>query len=153
MLGRLARWLRAMGYDTLYPGAMPGAAGDRRLLQISRAEGRLLVTRDRALARLASPRSGFIRAERLDDQIAEAVLAFRLAPAPERWLSRCLECNAPLVPRPRGELGDAVPEHVLSTQERFTGCPGCGRIYWPGTHADRMLERLARLLVRRPGEQ
>src|SRR5512144_787765 len=99
MLGRLARWLRAMGYDTLYPDPMPGAAGDRRLLQISRAEDRLLLTRDRMLARLASPRGGFIRAERLDDQLAEAVLAFHLAPERDRWLSRCLECNAPLVPR------------------------------------------------------
>jgi uncharacterized protein len=148
MLGRLARWLRAMGYDTLYPDAMPGAPGDRRLLEISRAEDRVLLTRDRMLARLASPRGGLIRAERLDDQIAEALLAFGLAPARERWLSRCLECNAPLVPRAREALIDRVPEHVLATHERFTECPACGRVYWAGTHADRMLERLARLVGR-----
>jgi uncharacterized protein with PIN domain len=79
------------------------------------------------------------------------VLAFDLAPEPDRWLSRCLECNAPLLPRRREELATgAVPDHVLATQERFTACPACGRIYWPGTHADRMLERLARLLARPP---
>jgi uncharacterized protein with PIN domain len=152
MLGRLARWLRAMGYDTLYPGAMPGAAGDRRLLHLSRVEERLLLTRDRMLARLASPLGGFIAAEQLDEQIMEAVRRFRLAPEPARWLSRCLECNAPLVPREREALAGVVPDHVLSTQERFTACPGCGRVYWPGTHAGRMLERLARLLARARSE-
>lgn len=144
MLGRLARWLRAMGYDTLYPGQ----AADRELLRLARTEDRLLVTRDRRLARLAHPLGCLIHAERVDEQIVEAVVQLALAPAEAEWLSRCLECNARLEPKAKAGLAGLVPEHVLTTQSEFMGCPGCGRIYWSGSHADRMLARLARLLGR-----
>jgi len=142
MLGRLARWLRAMGYDTLYPGQ----AADRQLLQIARAEERILITRDRMLARLAHPQGCLITAEQVDEQIREAIAQLALAPAASEWLSRCLECNARLEPRDTATLSTLVPDHVLRTQREFMGCPGCGRIYWGGSHAERMLERLGRLL-------
>jgi len=144
MLGRLARWLRAMGYDTLYPGQ----AEDRRLLQLARAEERILVTRDRMLARLAEPRSCLIHAESVDDQLLEAVERLALSPDGSGWLSRCLECNARLEPGAREALRGLVPEHVFATHADFMRCPGCARIYWAGSHADRMLERLTRLLDR-----
>jgi uncharacterized protein with PIN domain len=144
MLGRLARWLRAMGYDTLYPGQ----AEDRRLLQLATAEGRILVTRDRMLARLAEPRSCLIHAERADDQVLEAVERLALCPVGDDWLSRCLECNARLEPGARQSLEGLVPEHVLATHTDFMRCPGCARIYWAGSHVDRMLERLTQLLGR-----
>jgi uncharacterized protein with PIN domain len=143
MLGRLARWLRAMGYDALYPGQ----AEDRRLLQLAHAEERILVTRDRALARLAEPRSCLIHAELADDQVREAVERLKLQPADGDWLSRCLECNAQLEPGHRESVQGLVPEHVFATQTDFMRCPGCARIYWAGSHADRMIERLTRLLA------
>ncbi|PYO52735.1 MAG: hypothetical protein DMD83_25245 [Candidatus Rokuibacteriota bacterium] len=132
MLGRLARWLRAMGYDTLYPGQ----AEDRRLLQLSRAEERILVT------------SCLIHAESVDDQVLEAVERLALSPDGGGWLSRCLECNARLEPGAREALRGLVPEHVFATHADFMRCPSCARIYWAGSHADRMLERLTRLLDR-----
>jgi len=144
MLGRLARWLRAMGYDTLYPGQ----ADDRHLLQLALAEERILVTRDRMLARLAEPRSCLIHTERVDDQVLEAVGRLALCPLDGDWLSRCLECNARLEPEPRESLHGLVPEHVFATHTDFMRCPGCARIYWSGSHVDRMLERLTRLLAR-----
>ncbi len=144
MLGRLARWLRAMGYDTLYPGQ----AEDRHLLQLSRAEDRILVTRDRMLARLAAPRSCLIHAEIVDDQVLEAVERLALSPDDGEWLSRCLECNAQLEPGQRDALRGLVPEHVFATHSDFMRCPGCARVYWAGSHADRMVERLSRLLGR-----
>ena len=144
MLGRLARWLRAMGYDTLYPGQ----ADDRRLLQLARAEDRVLVTRDRMLARVAEPRSCLIHVERVDDQVLEAVERLALAPHDGDWLSRCLECNARLEPGRRESLQDLVPEHVFATHTDFMRCPGCGKIYWAGSHVDRIRERLTRLLAR-----
>jgi uncharacterized protein with PIN domain len=142
MLGRLARWLRAMGYDTLYPGE----TGDRRLLDLALGEGRILVTRDRMLARLAEPRHCLITAERLDAQLREAVALLGLRPREADWLTRCLECNAILEPRPRDTLRGLVPAHVYATHAEFMACPRCGRLYWPGTHARRMLDRLSRLL-------
>ena len=144
MLGRLARWLRAMGYDTLYPRQ----AEDRHLLQLACAEERILVTRDRMLARLAEPRSCLIHADLVDDQVLEAVARLALSPAGGDWLSRCLECNARLEPGPRESLRGLVPEHVLATHTVFRRCPGCARVYWAGSHADRMIERITRLLAR-----
>jgi len=142
MLGRLARWLRAMGYDTVYLGS----AEDRRLLQLAHAEDRILLTRDGKLARLAGTRGCLIRADQLDHQLVEAVEKLALAPKDSGWLSRCLECNATLEPRPKETLNGLVPDYIFATQSEFMGCPGCRKIYWPGSHADRMLARLSRLL-------
>ena len=144
MLGRLARWLRAMGYDTLYLGQ----AEDRRLRELARAEQRVLVTRDRVLARLAEPDSCLIRSERVDDQVIEAVQRLALSPDNGDWLSRCLECNGLLEPGSRESVQALVPEHIFATHTDFLRCPGCGRIYWAGSHADRMVERLSQLLGR-----
>lgn len=142
MLGRLARWLRAMGYDTLYLGPTE----DRRLLQLAHAQDRILLTRDGRLARLAGTRGYLIRADQVDRQIVEIVKGLALAPPDAGWLSRCLECNATLEPLPKQTLSGLVPEYIFATQTDFMGCPGCGKIYWPGSHADRMLARMARLL-------
>lgn len=146
MLGRLARWLRAMGYDTLYPGA----ADDRRLLQLAHAEDRILLTRDAKLARLAGARGCLIRADQVGQQLVEAREKLALSPGDAGWLSRCLQCNAVLEPRAKDELRGVVPEYVFAAQAEFMGCSGCGKIYWSGSHADRILERLARLFRPEP---
>src|SRR5262249_21242023 len=142
MLGRLARWLRAMGYDTLYPGQVE----DRRLLKLARDEERILLTRDRVLARLAEPHSCLIRGERVDDQVIEVVQRLALSPDHGDWLSRCLECNVPLEPGSRESVQELVPEHVFATHTDFTRCPSCGRVYWAGSHADHIVERLSQRL-------
>src|SRR5262245_23478757 len=90
MLGRLARWLRALGYDTLYFRDAP----DRRLLALALTDQRRLLTRDAALARRARDAGLLVRAEALDAQIQEVTAAAGLGAC--RVLSRCLECNAPL---------------------------------------------------------
>ncbi len=86
MLGRLARWLRAMGYDTLYPGQ----AEDRRLLQIARAEERILLTRDHVLALAGRAAQLSDRGEQVDDQVLEALQRLALSPDKGDWLSRCV---------------------------------------------------------------
>jgi len=141
MLGTLARWLRALGYDTLYLGQ----AHDRVLRQVAVQEDRVLITRDRRLALLARPHACLITAEALDEQLAEVVAALGLAVDEERWLSRCLDCNTPLIPRRQDEIRGQVPERVLATHPVLSGCPGCGKVYWPGSLADRELGRLRRL--------
>ena len=148
MLGTLARWLRALGYDTLYFGQ----AQDRALRQVAIQEDRVLVTRDRRLALLARPRACLITAEEPDEQLAELLADLGLTADEERWLSRCLDCNTLLTPRNKDEIRGRVPEHVLATHLAFSDCPGCGKVYWPGSHADRMLERLRRLRGRRGPE-
>jgi uncharacterized protein len=141
MLGTVARWLRALGYDTLYPRQTEDSA----LRQVAIQEDRVLVTRDRRLALLARPRACLITAEGLDEQLAELLAALDLAADEERWLSRCLDCNTPLTPRDRDDVRGRVPDHVLATHPVFSEGPGCGKVYWPGRHSDRMLELLRRL--------
>lgn len=142
MLGKLARWLRAMGYDTLYFRLVD----DRHLLQIATGEARTLLTRDTRLARLAGPGGLLIHAKEVEPQVAEVIERLALSPRGEDLLSRCLECNTRLVDRPKESVRGLVPAYVFATQDRFVGCPGCGRVYWQGSHADRMLTRLGRLL-------
>ena len=136
MLGRLARWLRALGYDTLYFRDAP----DRRLLAVALSEGRRLLTRDAALSRRAREAGLLVRAEALDAQIQEVTLACGLAG--RRALSRCLECNGLLAAAAPEAVRDRVPPHTFATQRRFWTCLGCGRVFWAGTHVAGIQRRL-----------
>ena len=148
MLGRLARWLRALGNDTLYFRDAP----DRRLLTIALAERRRLLTRDVALSRVARDAGFLIRAEGLDLQIREVTEACGLGA--RRALSRCLECNSVLAAAPPEAVRNRVPPYTFATRPQFWLCPGCGRVYWAGTHVDGIRRRLERCLGARecPGE-
>jgi uncharacterized protein with PIN domain len=136
MLGRLARWLRALGFDTLYFRDAP----DARLLGLALREDRRLLTRDAALARRARAIGFLVRAERLDDQLREVATGCALTGG--RPLRRCLECNAVLAPVPPAAVRDLVPPYTLATQGEFWRCPGCHRVFWPGSHAVGILRRL-----------
>ena len=142
MLGKLARWLRAMGYDTLYFKF----AEDRHLLQLAHVEARTLLTRDARLARLAGAGGLLVHATEVEPQVAEVIECLALHPSGEDFLSRCLECNTRLVDRSKDSARGLVPAYIFARHDRFVGCPGCARIYWQGSHADRMLARLGRML-------
>lgn len=128
MLGSLARWLRALGYDTLYDVRWDDDALARR----ARAEGRLLLTRDGELTRRRNLNVLLIACQQGEEQ-ARQVLSQISLPAPVPF-SRCLLCNSPLDALPRGEAEALVPPYVFATQERFSRCPTCRRVYWRGTH-------------------
>lgn len=142
MLGRLARWLRLLGFDTLYEADLPDAEVVRRALE----EERWILTRDRALPaewRVSGVR--VLASEDLREQLAEVVRSFRLAPL-VRPFSRCGECNAPLAPVSRDAVAGAVPPRVAAREREFRRCPGCGRIYWRGSHTARMESAIERIL-------
>lgn len=139
MLGTLAKWLRLLGYDTAYDNQ----ASDPELAHRARAEGRVLLTRDQELAARSGLRTLLIESEVLEEQVEQVQDA--LAPPPQPPFSRCPVCNTALEPVSREEIADQVPPYVLKTQTEFHRCPGCGRIYWPGTHVDRMRRRLSEL--------
>ena len=145
MLLRLARLLRAAGYDTYLA---QGGQGDAELLRIARDENRVLVTRDKALAAQAHPR-GVLVAGRGAYAEAESLTAalpidWRLAP-----FSRCIVDNAPLREAEPAELARA-PEQALGRSGPLRACPACGRIYWQGSHVQRLGERLERLAQNPP---
>lgn len=142
MLGRLAHWLRAMGYDAVYLGP----ADDGWLLSLARAESRVLLTRDAKLAQAAGRLGCLVRAEDVDSQVLETVAKLGLCPDETAWLSRCLVCNTRLEARAKDVVRDSVPPRVFARHDEFWRCPGCARVYWAGSHADRILDRLVRLL-------
>jgi uncharacterized protein with PIN domain len=143
-VGRLARWLRAFGYDAAYAAHVD----DRQLIAQAMAEGRVLLTRDVDLMHRRVVANGTVRAvllasDRVSEQLRQVVTELGLATG--RELTRCLECNVELEPRPKADVTDRLPPYVRATQTRFSECPRCGRVYWPGTHWERMRERLAAL--------
>jgi len=132
MLGRLTRWLRILGYDTAYAPD----TDDNELLRLARAQDRILLTADHGLAARRGARILLIEAQDLDGQLREARSA--LGPPPGGALSRCVACNGKLVRVDKSELAGRLPPYVLATHQEFRRCPDCGRIFWPGTHVERM---------------
>ncbi len=138
MLGRLARWLRMMGHDVLYSNRYR----DEEIARIADTEDRLLLTRDRELlARYRVGRSFLVTADHLPDQLRElrdgVGLDFDRAA-----FSRCTGCNTPIEEIGREEARGKVPSYVARNAPAFHRCPGCGKIYWPGSHVRRMRELL-----------
>jgi uncharacterized protein with PIN domain len=144
MLGKLARWLRVLGYDAGYERAME----DGELVERARAEGRILLTRDRRLLeRRRLDRGFFVDDEDPMEQVRQVADAFDLSLVPERLFSRCLDCNEPMEEVAPEAVKDQVPPYVFATQKTFARCPACARIYWSATHVEGMRKRLARALT------
>ncbi len=141
MLGRLARWLRALGYDTAYERDTP----DAELVRLAIVERRFILTRDRALPEEWSVDDVMlIGADAPLDQLAEVVAAFDLD-RQARLFTRCTLCNHPVVEAAKENVADRVPPRVLAEYDAFWECRSCEKIYWKGSHAARMQRRLERL--------
>jgi hypothetical protein len=146
-LGKLARWLRALGCDTV---CHEGRA-DRFLLRRAYLEERIVVTKSRTLA--ARPFRGrlvLITADRWEEQLVEAVAALGLSFDALAVLGRCLECNEVLSDVEKGAVEGLVPPYILETQPGFRRCGRCGRVYWAGSHAERMLRVMRSRIPSRP---
>ena len=142
MLGALARWLRALDVDVAYDPALDDAA----LVERAVAEGRTILTRDRRLTERRLARDHvLIRSDDLDEQVRQVVAELGLDPDPGRFLGRCLRCNAPLEAIDAESARARVPPWVARTHEEFRACPACGRVYWRGTHVERMAKRLEKM--------
>ena len=142
MLGKLAKWLRVLGFDVLYASR----AEDDELLRAARREGRILLTRDTGLAaRARAVRCLLVESERWEDQVLQVLDVFDLRDeaAPH---TRCLACNLVLTHLAKERARNLVAPFVLEQGTAFSLCPGCGRVYWKGTHAADMDVRLERLL-------
>ena len=138
MLGSLAKKLRLLGIDTAYISD----ADDSELKYLVRSQSRILLTRDMNLSRnlggLAWQVSGKdVREEFLS--ITKKLSAVGCQPDP---FSRCLECNDELITLESSNVRDKVPPYVLESRHSFHGCPSCGRVYWEGTHSERMEEEV-----------
>jgi len=144
-LGRLARSLRLLGFDCTWANDV----ADDDLAAKSEAEQRILLTRDRGLLKRARVVHGYLVREtdrRL--QIAEVLGRFDLFGAISPF-GRCLECNGVLEPVSKEEVEDRLPPRTRRDYDDFRECRHCGRIYWKGSHYDRLADLVAD--VRRAG--
>ncbi|MBI2868794.1 MAG: Mut7-C RNAse domain-containing protein [Chloroflexi bacterium] len=146
-VGKLARWLRMMGLDTiLFTGG-----DDSEMVALALAEGRTIRTRDTEILKRRLVTSGRLKAllvesEVPEDQVRQVARAAGLAGRVCAF-TLCLECNRPLVRRTREDVKDLVPPYVFRTQEGYMQCPNCRRVYWQGTHWEAMARRLEKLLA------
>jgi uncharacterized protein with PIN domain len=143
-VGKLGRWLRMMGYDTI----MFNQPDDWDMVRIALEEERILITRDTQVVKRRVITSGKVRALLITDDDPEKQIHQMMdllgLDCNFKPLSLCLECNEPLVSRRRDEVENCVPPYVFQTQLQFVECPLCHRIYWQGTHWQAMHNQLDR---------
>ena len=141
-LGKLARYLRMLGFDCDYSDSR----NDDELARISIDEKKILLTRDRGILKRANiDRALCIHSTVSEEQAAEVIRRLDLASS-IRPFSRCTECNALVRKLDDGQIPADTPDGVKQWCTEYFRCPGCGRLYWKGSHADRMVERITRII-------
>jgi uncharacterized protein with PIN domain len=142
MLGKLAKWLRVLGYDVVYLSK----ASEEEILE-KLQEGRTLITRNRrARTWLKKGQIFIVKDNDPKTQLREVVKGLRLPQLDTAIFSRCLNCNRPLEAVHREAVREEVPDYVYQMQEEFHRCRGCGKVYWHGSHAVRMRQQLREIL-------
>ncbi len=141
MLGKLAKYLRFMGYDVYYP---PRDMDDDEIIRFARKEGRTVITRDKELAHRVN--GLYIDSVDYKEQLKIVVKRFNLRIDDDNFLSRCSICNEPLVKVKKEDVRGKVPEYVYQTHTEFYMCPKCHRIYWYGTHTEKIERDLMEIL-------
>ena len=146
-VGKLAKWLRIMGYDAL----LFKDKDDGKMIKSALSEHRVILTKDTQVMKRRLVTSGRLKAILVEGdepkaqlmQIVDALdLDFRFKP-----FSLCLECNQSLVQRSKGEVRGLVPPYVFKTQSQYMECPSCHRVYWQGTHWEKMSKELERFMM------
>ena len=151
-LGRLGRHLRLPGFDTeSAPSDLPGGdLGDQALVDLAKDSHRVILTRDHGLverSRRAGVPAHEVKSSHPDEQFREVIAAFevrKLAASGVGFLTRCLDCNSTVHRMPRESAQGRVPTDIYESQDEFFCCQRCERLYWKGSHYDRMLEWLRR---------
>ena len=153
MLGRLARWLRLLGHDTLYFPSIE----DRRLIKIAREENRSLLTRDTRLVKMKGLQKFLLLRENDPfQQLKTVITTFDLYPPEQTGKgefeshpsihSRCSLCNGALEDIPLEQARPFVPDYVYRTSATMKKCVHCSKFYWQGTHREKLRTKLCEIL-------
>jgi hypothetical protein len=146
-LGGLARLLRLLGFDTLYENGLT----DPQIELLAREQGRIVLTRDRELLMRRGITHGcYVRMLEPRAQLREVVERLDLARS-ARPFTRCLVCNAPLAAADKEAIAERLPPGVRDRHRRFVSCAGCGRVYWEGSHWERLRAAVAEAIDAPPG--
>jgi len=146
-VGKLAKWLRIMGYDTLFFNG----SNDSRMIAIALAEERVVLTKDtqimkRGVITRRRLKAIFILSDEPELQMHQVIDALHLD-CRFKPFTICLECNQPLLEKSKQQVKELVPPYVFQTQNQYMECPTCHRIYWRGTHWQTMTEKLRKLSI------
>jgi hypothetical protein len=141
MLGRLAKLLRAFGFDVCYDPSLD----DHAVIARARERGAIALTRDTEFPQPPDVRVIRIESNFVSEQLAQVVREVPLDMRSAQPLTRCTVCNQALVAATRGQVWRDVPPFIYLTNETYARCPDCGRVYWEGTHARRMHDTLVTL--------
>ena len=145
--GKLAKWLRIMGYDAL----LFTDKDDGKMIKIALNENRVILTRDSQIMKRRLITSGTLKAilvqgDELKTQLKQIASALNLD-YQFRPFTICLECNHSLIARNKEEVSNRVPPHVLKTQSHYMECPSCHRVFWRGTHWQAMMKELESIMI------
>jgi uncharacterized protein with PIN domain len=141
-LGKLATYLRLLGFDTLFPENYD----DANLARISEEEGRIMLTRDRGLLKRSNVTHGYcLRSTNSQEQLVEVLRRYDLADATHPF-TRCLRCNGVLDPVSKATIADRLKSNTHRYYDEFRQCRDCGQVYWKGTHYQRLLDVVEKAL-------
>ncbi len=140
-LGRLAKWLRLMGFDTIYESDVSSNWFYGHL-----DEMRVLLTRTGKIRnRYAGHRLVFIEDDQLFEQLIQVIDELAITSNDIRPFSRCIECNSPIIDIAKDTVYGLVPDYIWETHDNFSMCRQCKRIFWRGSHTERAAERIKQL--------
>ncbi|HEX9917279.1 MAG TPA: Mut7-C RNAse domain-containing protein [candidate division Zixibacteria bacterium] len=141
-LGKLAKLLRTLGYDTLFEKDLD----DYKLIRQSLEQNRVILTRDTKLARFKIAQNQLlITSDNPLEQLKQVIEYFELKPKKEGFFSRCLLCNNILEEVEKDKAKDKIPPYVFKTQKDFVICNKCDKVFWKGTHIDKIRAKLRRV--------
>lgn len=142
MLGKLARWLRILGYDAAYDSTI----SDNDLILRAKKERRILLTMDTGIVeRCENVLCVHIDSPIVEEQIKQVVLTFKLD-TDSKIFQRCTVCNTLVKEISKSNIKTQVPTQVFETNEQFWRCPNCKRIYWQGSHLSGVKRYLSNIL-------
>ncbi len=143
MLKRLAKYLRALGYDTYFNENF----SDQQLMDFSVQDQRVLLTRDNALCNATPDLNAFyVKPQNPIGQLALIAKYYPVTFDEKRFLIRCMECNTPLQNISKDNAANRVPKRVLKRNDSFTYCPKCNQIFWQGDHTKRLRKKFLKVL-------
>jgi uncharacterized protein with PIN domain len=142
-VGRLARWLRILGFDTVYYNQ----DNTSRLLLLALREQRIVITRNKLLFDKLSAKAIYVKDEKISRQLKEVTEALGVKIEEDQMFSRCVLCNKGLEAVRKQEIEKEVPKYVYKTQKAFMRCPQCSKVYWPGTHWGNIKKALKELNI------
>jgi uncharacterized protein with PIN domain len=140
-LGKLTKWMRILGFDTTFE---IDASAERFYEHL--AIDRIVLTRTRTIKKQFSDhRLVFVTSNYLDVQLKQVIAELGIRPVDTRPFSRCIHCNIPTVDAEPDDVRGLIPDYIYEIHNEFHKCMQCNRIFWPGSHTKRSLERIMHL--------